>query len=244
MKAGTGLAFVIPTYQERESIIPLLTRLRSVYPGAVIFVVDDNSPDGTAMSVLEMSKSDKDVRLISRQTKQGIGPAYHEGFASALECSPSVVIQLDADGSHDPTEATRLIKPIVDGEADLVIGSRRVHGGATIGWGRLRNALSRFGSAYARLLLRIKVHDATSGYRAWSPTLLRNAIKTDTYANGYGFQIEMTWRARQLGATLVEVPISFRERTQGSSKMTASIALEAALLVIALVGRRFPGTRS
>jgi dolichol-phosphate mannosyltransferase len=244
MESGAGLVVVIPTYQERDAAPLLLAQLRAMLPEAYLLVVDDNSPDGTADRVLEAARSDPNLGLIVREQKEGIGPAYCEGFAAALARSPDVIVQMDADGSHSPTELVRLITPILNGEADLVIGSRRVSGGSTIGWSRFRNLLSFAGSSYARLLLRLVTSDATSGYRAWHPDLLRTLVREKSRADGYGFQIEMVWRAQQLGERVVDVPITFRERTLGSSKMRPKIAFEAARLVITLMRKRYPTTRS
>ena len=243
METGAGLVIVIPTYQECDAIPPLLFKLRVALPVAYLLVVDDNSPDGTADRVAEAARADSNIGLIVRQKREGLGPAYFEGFAAALLRSPSVIVQMDADGSHDPTEMVRLIVPILSGVAELVTGSRRIPGGGSVGWSRARNLLSIFGSTYARLLLRLATSDATSGYRAWHPDLLRKLIQEKTRADGYGFQIEMVWRAEQLGRGTVDTPITFRERTLGASKMHARIAVEAALLVLKLMWSKYPTTR-
>jgi len=243
METGAGLVIVIPTYQEADAILPLLAQLRAALPKGYFLIVDDNSPDGTAQRVKAAARADANLGLIIRQHKEGIGPAYCEGFWTALHLSPRVIMQMDADGSHDPSEAARLYVPIIEGRADLVIGSRRVRGGSTVGWSRARNLLSKFGSSYARFLLRLQARDATSGYRAWRPELLRAALEEAPRADGYGFQIEMAWRAQQLGARVIDAPITFRERVLGASKMRAGIALEAALLVLTLMRATFPPTR-
>ena len=243
METGAGLVIVIPTYQECDAIPPLLVQLRATLPNSYLLVVDDNSPDGTADRVAEAARTDANIGLIVRQKKEGFGPACSEGLAAALLRSPSVIVQMDADGSHDPTEMMRLIAPILSGEADLVIGSRRVRGGRTVGWSRSRNILSIFGSTYARTLLHLRASDATSGYRAWHPDLLRTLLRERPRADGYGFLIEMVWRAQQLGARIADAPITFRERTLGASKMSARIAAEAALLVLKLRRSEFPVTR-
>jgi dolichol-phosphate mannosyltransferase len=243
METGAGLVIVIPTYQECDAILPLLAQLRATLPNAYLLVVDDNSPDGTADRVSEAARTDQNRGLIIRHQKEGIGPAYCEGFAAALARSPDVIVQMDADGSHDPTEMVRLIAPILSGEADLVIGSRRIPGGGSVGWSRSRNLLSIVGSTYARLLLRLATSDATGGYRAWHPDLLRTLLREGPRADGYGFQIEMAWRAQQLGKRTVDAPITFRERTLGASKMHAGIAVKAALLVLKLLWSKYPATR-
>ncbi|MFZ9269308.1 MAG: polyprenol monophosphomannose synthase [Candidatus Limnocylindrus sp.] len=244
MEAGEGVIIVIPTYQEADAILPLLAQLRVAIPKAYFLIVDDNSPDGTAQRVKAAARVDANLGLIVRQQKEGIGPAYCEGFLAALHRSPRVIMQMDADGSHDPTEAVRLYVPIIEGRADLVIGSRRVRGGSTMGWSRARNLLSKFGSSYVRFLLRLHARDATSGYRAWRPELLRAILGEALRADGYGFQIEMAWRAQQLGGIVIDAPITFRERVLGASKMRAGIALEAALLVLTLMRTSFPPKRS
>ena len=243
MERGVGVVIVIPTYNECDAIPPLLVQLRATLPDAHLLVVDDNSPDGTADRVAAVARTDTNVNLIVRGRKEGIGPAYGEGFATALRRSPSVIVQMDADGSHDPAEVVRLIGPIRRGEADLVIGSRRVHGGSTVGWSRARNLLSIAGGIYARALLRLKATDVTSGYRAWRPELLRMMLREQPRADGYGFMIEMVWRAEQSGARVEDAPITFRERTLGASKMSAKIAIEAAGLVINLMRKRYPTSR-
>jgi dolichol-phosphate mannosyltransferase len=237
---GSDVVVVIPTYQECDAILPLLSALRHALPEAHLLVVDDNSPDKTGERVTEFARADQHVSLIVRQHKAGIGPAYVEGFTAALQRSPKAILQMDADGSHDPNEAVRLISPILEGGADLVIGSRRVHGGSTVGWSNTRNLLSMFGSTYARILLRLMTSDATSGYRAWHPELLLQLMRETLRADGYGFQIEMAWRAQQLGARIEDAPITFREREVGSSKMHARIAVEAALLVLRLMADKYP----
>lgn len=243
MEQGSGVVVVIPTYQEREAIIPLLTSLRTVLPYAQLIVVDDGSPDGTAGIVRGFLATDRQTRLIVRDNKRGIGRAYMDGFSAALKLAPQVIVQMDADGSHDPREARRLIAAIRCGGADLAIGSRRIAGGSTPDWSRARNLLSIFGGRYARLLLRLATSDATSGYRAWRPIFIARSIAYPLRANGYAFQIETVWRAQQMGAKIIDLPITFRERRVGRSKMGIQIVLEAALLVLALMRDRYLGAR-
>lgn len=232
-----GVVIVIPTYNERRTIEAcILSIARHGTPSALI-VVDDRSPDLTRDVVIELGRRLPWVHLAERGRKDGLGPAYLHGFKLALMKQASVIVQMDADLSHDPAELDQLVHPIIEGQADLAIGSRRIHGGTTVGWSRRRNWLSVFGSMYARVLLGLPARDATSGFRAWKPEALQPLITTPTSANGYGFQIEMLHRAAQSGATVCEVPITFRERTMGISKMTGGIAREAAWVVLRLLAR-------
>ena len=240
MQQRDSILVVIPTYQERDGIVACVTHVLNQDDRIHVLVVDDNSPDGTRDMVLSLAAANPKVQLRSRQHKRGIGPAYLDGFLIALAQSPAVVVQMDADLSHDPRELLALIAPILDGSADLVIGSRRVDGGTTAGWGRWRNRLSKFGSIYARLLLRVRIKDSTSGYRAWRPALLQHLSSSSTVASGYGFQVEMAYRAVQVGGVVIEVPITFRERQIGRSKMTLGIAIEAAWIVLRLAVTRNP----
>ncbi|MEY4046374.1 MAG: hypothetical protein RIR19_843 [Chloroflexota bacterium] len=229
---------VLPTYNEANGITTTIQRIRSALPSAHLLVVDDSSPDGTGRIVASIAARDVQVELMTRPGKEGLGRAYASGFRRALALAPNIVVQMDADLSHDPDELPALIAPIVAGAADLVVGSRRVGSGATVGWSRRRNALSHLGGLYARTILRLGVADPTGGYRAWSAPLLAAVTATPTTTAGYGFQIEMLWRARRVSARIVEVPITFRERASGVSKMTLRIAVEAALLVLQLALRR------
>jgi dolichol-phosphate mannosyltransferase len=240
MQQPDSILVVIPTYQERDGIAACVTQVLQQDDRIRVLVVDDNSPDGTSEMVLGLAAANPRVQLRSRRHKGGIGPAYLDGFGVALAQSPAVVVQMDADLSHDPRELRSLIAPILDGSADLVIGSRRINGGTTEGWGRWRNALSNFGSTYARILLRIRVKDSTSGYRAWRPALLQHLSSSSTIASGYGFQVEMAYRAVEVGGVVTEVPITFRERETGRSKMTLGIAVEAAWIVLRLAVTRNP----
>ncbi len=230
-----GVVIVIPTYNERDTIEACVRAIARVGTPAALIVVDDRSPDLTRDVVLDLRRQFPWVQLAERRSKDGLGPAYLHGFSLALAQPASVIVQMDADLSHDPRQLKRLIKPIITGRADLVVGSRRVPGGATVGWSRRRNLLSSWGSLYARTLLWLPAHDATSGFRAWKPAALRPLITRPTGANGYGFQIEMLHRAARAGCSIREVPITFRERTIGVSKMTGGIAREAAWIVLRLL---------
>jgi len=233
-----SVVVVLPTYNEADGIIATIQRIRAALPSAHLLVVDDSSPDGTGPIVASLAARDAQVELLTRPGKEGLGRAYASGFRRALALAPNIVVQIDADLSHDPDELPSLIAPIVAGAADLVVGSRRVGSGTTVGWSRWRNALSQFGGLYARTILRLGIADPTGGFRAWSAPLLAAVASTPTTAAGYGFQIEMLWRARGVSARIVEVPITFRERASGVSKMTLRIAVEAALLVLQLALRR------
>lgn len=222
---------VVPTYNERDTIPQLIDQLiaRPITPD--ILIVDDNSPDGTAAIVkAAMAARPGRIQIIERPGKQGLGRAYAAGFAAAVKQDRyDVVVQMDADGSHDPADVDRLVTATVD--TDLVIGSRYVPGGRSNGLTGGREVLSRGGNAYARLFLRPGVNDLTGGFKAWRAELLRCLLEVPTESGGYGFQIEMTLRAVRSGARIRELPIVFHERRAGISKMNWRIASEAAWLV-------------
>ena len=218
-----GALVILPTLDEAASVAGVIARVRGALPAATVLVVDDASMDGTA----ELARA-AGAEVIERRGPRGLGHAYRAGFTWALERRFDPIFQMDADGSHDPADLPRLVG------ADLVLGSRWVAGGGTIRWGRGRQALSRFGSAYARLWLGLPLCDVTGGFKAWSAGLLARVAPASTLASGYAFQVEMTLRAHRLGASIREVPIVFSEREAGASKMNFAIALEAARLVPAL----------
>jgi dolichol-phosphate mannosyltransferase len=220
---------VTPTFNERPNVERLLPRLRA--HGLDVVVVDDGSPDGTGAAVLAMADQLGGIELIQRGGKKGFASAYRDGFRRAVALGADRIVQMDADLSHDPDDVPRLLEE----GADLVLGSRCVDGGGTRGWPLHRQALSRFGSLYARVLLGLPQRDLTGGFKAWRADLLRRVIAEPIDAVGYVFQIEMTSRAIRLGATVREVPIVFTERADGVSKMSPAIAWEAA--------RRAPGLR-
>jgi len=221
---------VVPTYNERETIPEMLEQLLERPCGPDILVVDDNSPDGTGAIVTAAAAHPGRIHLLERPGKQGLGRAYAAGFAHALELGGyDVIVQMDADGSHAPEDVDRLVAATAD--ADLAIGSRYVTGGSSDGLTRGREALSRGGNTYARLILRTGVNDLTGGFKAWRAELLAELLREATASDGYGFQIEMTLRAARRGATIREVPIIFYERRAGASKMNWRIASEAAWLV-------------
>ena len=220
---------VIPTYNEVGNIAKVISRLSKAVPQAKIVVVDDSSPDGTGELVSEIARDNDQVEVIIRAAKSGLGSAYRTGFALGIAAGASALIEMDADLSHEPEVVPELLKAL-DGGADFAIGSRYVPGGTSPGLTRARLALSRGGNIYAKIALGLKIKDATSGFRAYRPALL-DVIGLDTVsADGYGFQIEMVFRATLVGAKIAEVPIIFRPRTEGTSKMSPDIVKEAMTL--------------
>ena len=232
---------VIPTLNEQLNIATVLDRVRKVVPDAHVLVVDDGSDDGTPELVASVAASLGQIRVVQRHGPRGLGPAYRFGFATGLAERFETLVEMDADLSHDPVDLPALLDAVANG-ADLAIGSRYIDGGITVGWPKHRELLSRAGGWYARRLLHCPVHDITSGYRAYRAELLRTIRLDSIESAGYGFQIEMTNRACQVGAAIVEVPIVFRERTAGTSKMSPAIAAEALLMVArtAMRDRRRP----
>jgi dolichol-phosphate mannosyltransferase len=221
---------VIPTFDEAATIVHVLRKARAALPTADVLVVDDGSPDGTADLVRAVASELGRVALLERADKRGLGSAYRDGFAYGLHRDYDVLIEMDADLSHDPATLPRLVRAIESG-ADLAIGSRYVPGGATSGWTRSRRLLSRAGNAYATAALHLRTRDATSGFRAYRASALWRADVASTRASGYGFQIEMTHRVQEIGGMIAEVPILFVDRTSGQSKMSSRIAMEALRLV-------------
>lgn len=219
---------VVPTYNERENL-PDLTRAVTDL-GYRVLVVDDSSPDGTGDIADELSRDNEQISVLHRSTKEGLGPAYAAAFDHLLEGDAEVVVEMDADFSHDPADVPRLVAAIDEG-ADLAIGSRYVHGGATPDWPLVRRLISRAGNIYARAMLGMPIRDSTAGFRAFTRMALTRVPYGSAEASGYGFQVEMAWRAHQEGLAIVEVPISFRDRTRGTSKMGLRIVAEAMWLV-------------
>ncbi|MBM7775055.1 dolichol-phosphate mannosyltransferase [Actinokineospora baliensis] len=220
---------VIPTYNERENLEPIVRRLHAVLPDAHTLVVDDGSPDGTGDLADELAAADERVHVLHRTEKAGLGAAYIAGFGWALERDYAVVVEMDADGSHAPEDLPRLLAALPD--ADLVLGSRYVPGGKVVNWPWHREFLSRGGNLYARLALGAKPKDITGGYRAFRREVLEK-LKLNTVASqGYCFQIDLAWRTIEAGFTVREVPITFAERERGESKMSGNIVREAYLRV-------------
>jgi len=231
---GTGCWVVLPTYDEADNLGPISTAILDALPAATLLVVDDGSPDGTGDLADHLAAEDARIRVRHRAAKEGLGRAYLDGFGVALESGAQIVIQIDADFSHDPAVLPRLIAPLTAGTADLVIGSRYVDGGAIVDWGMGRRFISRAGSLFARTILRVPPHDLTGGFKAWRATTLGSIPFSGIHAGGYVFQIEMTYRASRLGARIVETPITFRDRRVGQSKMSRRIVVEALLVVLTL----------
>lgn len=225
----TAVTVVVPTFNEAGNIERLVGAVRAT--GAAVLVVDDGSPDGTGAIADRIAASDGGVSVLHRDEKSGLGAAYAAGFARALSDGASVICQMDADLSHDPGDLSRLVKAITEGGADLAIGSRYVPEGETVGWAFHRRLLSRGGNRYAAWMLRIPVRDATAGFRAWKADSLRIVDPASCASTGYGFQVEMVWRATRRGLTVVELPVVFKERQHGTSKMSMAIAIEAMVRV-------------
>ena len=221
---------VLPTYNERDNIETVLRRVRAAVPYAHVLVVDDNSPDGTADLADDVARQLGAISVLRRPAPTGLGSAYREGFRWGLARGYDVLVEMDSDLSHDPAVLPMLLRRIDHG-ADLVIGSRYVPGGVAADWPWARRAISRTGCRYAQVMLRLPTRDATSGFRAYRAGALR-AVHLDTVrANGYGFQVEMAYRVANVGGEISEIPIEFRDRTAGTSKMSSRIVLEALWLV-------------
>jgi dolichol-phosphate mannosyltransferase len=243
---GAGAWIVVPTYNEADNIRTITAAILESLPDATLLVVDDDSPDGTGTIADGLAAADPRIRVRHRSAKQGLGRAYLDGFGVALGGGARVVVQMDADWSHDPTTLPALIAPIIDDGADLVIGSRYTAGGGVVDWGIGRRVISRGGSIFARTVLRLQPHDLTGGFKAWRAATLAAIPFDGVHAGGYVFQIEMTFRASRAGARIREVPITFRDRRVGQSKMSRRIVVEALLVVVTLrfdelrgkVGRR------
>ena len=224
------VAVIMPTYEERQNLEAIAGRLRAAVPHADLLVVDDNSPDGTGDLADKLSEADSQIQVLHRTDKAGLGPAYIAGFHWAMERGYDVVVEMDADGSHQPEQLPDLLAALGAG-ADGVIGSRWIPGGRLVNWPRSREILSRGANVYTRLMLGLDIKDATGGYRAYRTSALR-AISLDTVESaGYCFQIDLTLRMIQAGLRIVEVPITFVERERGASKMSRTIIGEAFLRV-------------
>jgi dolichol-phosphate mannosyltransferase len=216
---------VMPTYNERQNLDGMASRIRESVPDADLLVVDDNSPDGTGDLADKLAEVDPRVHVLHRTEKAGLGRAYVAGFTWALANGYSLIVEMDADGSHRPEDLPRLLAAAAT--ADAVIGSRYVPGGTVVNWPKSREILSRGANIYNRLMLGVRVKDATGGYRVYRAATLR-AIDLDSIDSaGYCFQIDMTLRTLQAGLTIIEVPITFVERERGSSKMSNAVIVEA-----------------
>jgi dolichol-phosphate mannosyltransferase len=219
---------VVPTYNERDNLEPLLTRLRAATPDVHVLVVDDGSPDGTGELADKLAADDPRLRVLHRPDKAGLGAAYLAGFATALAGDYQVVVEMDADGSHAPEDLPALLAALTEGGgADVVLGSRYVPGGRVLNWPAYRNWISRGGNLYSRLALGVSIRDITGGYRAFRRTVLETLPLDSVASQGYCFQVDLAWRALQAGFRVVEVPITFTERERGASKMSNGIVAEA-----------------
>ncbi|MDA8236804.1 MAG: polyprenol monophosphomannose synthase [Chloroflexi bacterium] len=233
--APAGAAWVVlPTYNEAENLEPIAGAILAALPGARLLVVDDGSPDGTGAIADRLAAADPRVAVLHRSAKAGLGRAYLAGFRVALDGGAGAVVQMDADWSHDPAALPGLLALLDAGTADLVIGSRYVAGGGVVDWGVLRRIVSRGGSLFARIVLGLPAHDLTGGFKAWRAATLAGVDFAGVHAGGYVFQVEMTYRADRLGARVREVPITFRDRRVGQSKMSRRIIAEALLVVLQL----------
>lgn len=221
---------MIPTYQEAENIADVLQQVRAAAPSAEVLVVDDGSPDGTADLAEEAGRELGGVEVLRRASKSGLGPAYRAGFSVGLARGAKVLMEMDADLSHDPAMVPALIEAVENG-ADLAIGSRYVPGGSVPGWPRSRRLLSQWGNRYVGMMLRTPVRDATAGFRAYRADVLREIDLDTVRADGYGFQIEMAYAVHRVGGRIVELPITFVDRIRGTSKMAPNIVGEAMWLV-------------
>lgn len=220
---------IIPTYNEIESLPVIISAVRKSAPSVHILVADDNSPDGTGKLADDLSLTDPNIQVLHRTAKNGLGAAYLAGFAWAKENGYDVVVEMDADGSHRAVDLPLLLNALVD--ADAVLGSRWVQGGEVVNWPLSRKILSRGGNIYTRLMLRIPLHDATGGFRAYRIPALDIMDVQSVQSQGYCFQVDLAWRAVQNRLRVVEVPITFVERELGTSKMDSRIVKEALLRV-------------
>lgn len=234
---GSSVWVLLPTYNEADNLERLVVALRERLPaGGRVLVVDDNSPDGTGGIADRLAAEHDDVAVLHRERKEGLGPAYLAGFREALAGGADLIVEMDADFSHDPAYLPQLLRAADD--ADLVIGSRYVPGGGITDWGKLRRFLSRGGSAYARTALGLEIRDLTGGFKVIRRGVLETIDLDAISSLGYAFQVEVTYRAIKAGFRVVEVPIVFRDRREGNSKMSRAIVAEAMWRVPAMRMRR------
>ncbi|HSW59739.1 MAG TPA: polyprenol monophosphomannose synthase [bacterium] len=232
-------AVCIPTYNEKENIIKIMEAVHKEIPAADILVVDDSSPDKTAEIVNEFMKKNGYVSIKVRNSKEGLGAAYIDGFTTLIERGYEVIIQMDADFSHQPSYLPEMISKINEGFG-VVVGSRYVKGGGTRNWNIMRRIISRGGSFYASTILNLGVHDVTAGFKCWNTKILKKVISTPLVLSGFGFQIEMAFRTKVSGAKVFELPIVFPDREEGESKMSGKIFKEALFGVwkLRMIGRK------
>jgi dolichol-phosphate mannosyltransferase len=228
---------VIPTYNERENIGPLIEQVFHWNPLVEILVVDDNSPDGTSQFIQELQKNNQKIHLLLRQQKSGLGQAYLAGFQWALDRGFETITEMDADFSHRPEDLKKILQEIR--HHDFIVGSRYIPGGATVNWGIGRKLISRAGGLYSRLILGYPLNDWTGGFNSWKAETLRAIGLQEVKSNGYSFQIELKYRALKAGKKGLEVPIIFEDRRVGQSKMSSRIVFEALGRVVALKWKLF-----
>ena len=223
--AAERVLVIIPTFDERENLPPILDRVRSAVPDADVLVVDDASPDGTGELADQRAAADPHIQVLHRSAKNGLGAAYVAAFRWGQDRGYTVLVEMDADGSHPPEQLPDLLAALAD--ADLVIGSRYVPGGSVVNWPRRREALSRGANLYSRLALGVPVHDVTAGFRAYRAQVLAELPLAQVESRGYCFQVDLTLRTVEAGFRVVEVPITFTERAIGVSKMSSDVMREA-----------------
>ncbi len=230
---------VLPTFNEAENLERIVAAALGVLAGAApegfrVLVVDDGSPDGTGAIADRLAEQHEQVRVLHRTERQGLGPAYLAGFRHALDGGAGFIFEMDSDFSHDPADLARLLAAVRDEGADVALGSRYVDGGGVTDWGLVRRVVSRGGSLYAQVVLGIPIRDLTGGFKCFRAEVLEAIDLPTVRSRGYAFQVELTYRALQRGFRVVEVPITFRDREVGTSKMSWRIAAEAMWLVPAL----------
>jgi dolichol-phosphate mannosyltransferase len=223
--AAGRVVIVMPTYNERQNLEIMVGRIRESVPQADLLVVDDNSPDGTGELADKLAEGDSRVRVMHRTEKAGLGRAYVAGFSWALENGYDLIVEMDADGSHRPEDLPRLLAAAAT--SDAVIGSRYVPGGTVVNWPKSREFLSRGANVYNRIMLGVRIKDATGGFRVYRAATLRKIDLNGIESAGYCFQIDMTLRVLQNGLSITEVPITFVERERGASKMSNAVIIEA-----------------
>lgn len=228
--SGQGALVVLPTYNERDNVVPIVIAIRQQLPEATIWIVDDNSPDGTGRLADELAANDSNITIFHRPGKLGLGTAYVGAFQAALTRNFGAVLQMDADFSHDPAYLPVLLSSLQD--ADMVVGSRYIAGGGTQNWSKIRQAISKGGNLVAQLGLGLRTRDATGGFRAYRRSTLEQLRFDDLRLRGYGFQIEVVFQAERRGLRIQEVPIVFVERAVGESKMSKGIVLEAVAHIV------------
>lgn len=244
-ESGAGALVIIPTYNELQNLPIIVGKVFDSVPEAHILVMDDGSPDGTGALADQMASADKRVSVIHREGKLGLGTAYLAGFAEGISRGYEFLVELDADGSHPPEKLPEMLGVVSsDPAVGLVIGSRWTDGGEVVDWPKRREALSRTANAYARVMLDVDVHDVTAGYRVYRSSLIEQLDLSGVDSKGYCFQIDMTLRAVDAGAEVVEVPITFKDRELGQSKMSGSIIFEAMEKVTVWgIQRHMPGAK-